>query len=201
MPEGTNTAASFPVAAQSVLSSAATVGSSPYTSSPTGAVAITARKASEGRVIVSDLKSIISAVDVAVAIGTVRLVLRLRHWCCPADPLNRAVRDTAQTQREGTSTLRIVLSIVFNGSRGLNNFILTPNFNIHGVQWRLPPPLPFFLRRSLVHPKQTGLSASLALTPTLHSMCIQGTCKLQDQFRHLAKVAVSVDVSRWGPHV
>src|SRR5512141_837236 len=58
VPEGTNSAASNPSSAAVSASSALTLGSSPKTSSPTGAAAITARIAAVGRVTVSLRKSV-----------------------------------------------------------------------------------------------------------------------------------------------
>src|SRR5690606_15508305 len=58
VPEGTNSAASFPSRAAAISCSRLTVGSSPYTSSPTGALAIAWRMASVGCVTVSDRRSI-----------------------------------------------------------------------------------------------------------------------------------------------
>src|SRR6267378_5183874 len=52
-PVGTNSAASFPKISAARVSSRFTVGSSPYTSSPTSAAAIAARISAEGRVNVS----------------------------------------------------------------------------------------------------------------------------------------------------
>src|SRR6185312_5175444 len=57
VPLGTNRAASLPIMAAARCSSLFTVGSSPYTSSPTSASAIAARIAAEGRVTVSLRKS------------------------------------------------------------------------------------------------------------------------------------------------
>ncbi|CAB5015680.1 unannotated protein [freshwater metagenome] len=57
-PDVQKSAASLPNKFATFSSSALTVGSSPYTSSPTGAEAITVRISSEGLVTVSDLRSI-----------------------------------------------------------------------------------------------------------------------------------------------
>ena len=57
-PVGMNSAASCPNSPATRSSSAATVGSSPYTSSPTSAAAIAARIASVGLVRVSERRSI-----------------------------------------------------------------------------------------------------------------------------------------------
>src|SRR5205823_3046660 len=60
-PVGANRAASCPNIRATRSSSALTVGSSPYTSSPTSAAAIAARIPAVGRVTVSDRRSTISA--------------------------------------------------------------------------------------------------------------------------------------------
>src|SRR5438132_815573 len=61
VPVGTHTAASLPSSAATRSCSVLTVGSSPYTSSPTSAAAIAARIPAVGRVTVSDRRSTISA--------------------------------------------------------------------------------------------------------------------------------------------
>ena len=58
VPVGTNSPASRPKISAARFSSRLTVGSSPYTSSPTSAAAIAARISGVGRVTVSDRKSI-----------------------------------------------------------------------------------------------------------------------------------------------
>src|SRR5688572_6511885 len=58
VPEGTNSARSLPSSSATRSSSARTLGSSPYTSSPTSAAAITRRISAVGRVTVSERKSI-----------------------------------------------------------------------------------------------------------------------------------------------
>src|SRR4051812_33072915 len=57
VPEGTNRALSLPSSWATRRSSSITVGSSPYTSSPTAALAIASRIARPGRVTVSERKS------------------------------------------------------------------------------------------------------------------------------------------------
>src|SRR5689334_15221517 len=59
VPLGTKSAASLPRSVATVSSSFRTVGSSPYTSSPTSALAMASRIAREGRVTVSLRRSII----------------------------------------------------------------------------------------------------------------------------------------------
>ena len=78
VPEGTNTAASLPTAAAARSSSAITVGSSPQTSSPTSAVAITRRIASVGRVKVSERNSYMGGDSIEVT----RPRCRLARPCC-----------------------------------------------------------------------------------------------------------------------
>ncbi len=60
LPDGMNSPASKPVRCASSCCSALTLGSSPYTSSPTSAVAIASRMAGVGRVTVSERRSAIS---------------------------------------------------------------------------------------------------------------------------------------------
>src|SRR5215469_2128934 len=62
VPVGTNSASSRPKIAAARFSNRFTVGSSPYTSSPTSAAAIAARISGVGRVTVSERKSINSAI-------------------------------------------------------------------------------------------------------------------------------------------
>src|SRR5262245_30950148 len=57
VPDGTNSARSLPSRSATRVSSALTVGSSPYTSSPTSALAIASRMPRDGRVTVSDRRS------------------------------------------------------------------------------------------------------------------------------------------------
>src|SRR4051794_1195474 len=68
VPDGTNTAASFPTVAAYRASRRLTVGSSPYPSSPTSASAIAFPMASEGRVTVSLRRSIICPSPYGVAV-------------------------------------------------------------------------------------------------------------------------------------
>ncbi len=58
MPDGTNSPASKQSISASFSCSALTVGSSPYTSSPTSAASIASRIAAVGRVTVSERRSV-----------------------------------------------------------------------------------------------------------------------------------------------
>src|SRR5882762_9385115 len=94
-PVGTNSAASFPKISAARVSSRFTVGSSPYTSSPTSAAAIAARISAEGRVNVSlrnstapatglaRFSSITTSVLVSVATFLLFPVRLLRALCAP----------------------------------------------------------------------------------------------------------------------
>ena len=64
VPEGTNKAASRPNFSAARCSSKLTVGSSPYTSSPTSAAAIAARIWAVGRVTVSERRSIMDGIAI-----------------------------------------------------------------------------------------------------------------------------------------
>src|SRR5882762_2547411 len=103
-PVGTNSAASFPKISAARVSSRFTVGSSPYTSSPTSAAAIAARISAEGRVNVSlrnstapatglaRFSSITTSVLVSVATFLLFPVRLLGALCAPTSaPCQHAV--------------------------------------------------------------------------------------------------------------
>ena len=72
VPLGTNSAASLPSRAAMRSCKALTVGSSPYWSSPTGASAMARRMPGEGRVTVSERRSIDSAMGASSGIDADR---------------------------------------------------------------------------------------------------------------------------------